>query len=78
MSEQCNQLKQCEFFNRFQGNLDVLKDGWIEGYCNNLEKSETCERNKIFKKTGMLPPDNVTPTGSVIEEKDGLLNNLLE
>ncbi len=79
MSEQCERPKQpCEFFDRFQGNLDVLKDCWIEGYCDNFEKSETCERKKIYKKTGALPSDNVTPTGKMIEENDGLLNNLLE
>ena len=66
MSDQCELLEKCSFFNEFKGNTDNVIKGWIRMYCHSKEKSETCERKKLRKKTGQAPPPNMTPTGKMI------------
>ena len=50
MKEQSELLEKCGFFNNFRGNSEVIKKGWIRLYCEDKEKSETCERKKSVKK----------------------------
>lgn len=64
--EQCQFLEKCGFFNNFQGNPEVIKEGWIRMYCNNYEKSETCARKKYRLEHGSPPADNVSPTGKAL------------
>ncbi|MFH0925036.1 MAG: hypothetical protein V1872_05300 [bacterium] len=66
MSEKCELLEKCGFFNNFKGNTEVIKEGWIKMFCQNKEKSESCERKKLRKKTGKPPVDNMTPTGKIL------------
>lgn len=66
MSEKCELLEKCGFFINFNGNVDVVKEGWIRAFCENHEKSEQCERKKIRKQTGMPPVDNMAPTGRLL------------
>ena len=66
MSEKCVLLDTCGFFLNFQGNSEVVKQGWIRNYCESREKSERCERKKIRKETGQPPPDNMAPTGTML------------
>jgi hypothetical protein len=66
MSEKCELLEKCGFFLNFKGNSEVIKQGWIKVFCENLAKSENCERKKIRKQTGKPPADNVTPTGKMV------------
>ena len=66
MSEKCELLKTCGFFNHFNGNAETIKQGWIRMYCENLEKSKNCQRKKIRLQTGRPPADNMTPTGKML------------
>lgn len=66
MAEQCELLEKCGFFKNYNGNMEVIKQGWIRIYCDNREKSERCERKKIRQQTGQPPADNMTPTGKMI------------
>ena len=66
MSENCQFLEKCGFFNNYKGNSEVIKEGWINLFCNNLEWSEECERKKYRKRTGEPPADNMSPTGKMM------------
>jgi hypothetical protein len=66
MAAQCELLENCGFFNNFQGNSEVVKQGWINMFCKDKEKSEKCKRKEIRKQTGKPPADNMTPTGKML------------
>ena len=66
MKEQCEMLEKCGFFNNYQGNAEVVKQGWIRMYCETTEKSEKCKTKQIRKETGKPPSDNMCPTGKYI------------
>jgi len=66
MGEKCELLEKCGFFLNFQGNSEVVKQGWIRNFCESKEKSEKCERKKIRKETGKPPTDNMAPTGRLL------------
>jgi len=66
MEEPCELLESCGFFISFMGNAEVLDKGWARMFCQSKEKSENCARNKIYRKTGSPPADNMAPTGDVI------------
>lgn len=65
--ESCKFLTECGFFNNFQGYPEVIKEGWIRMYCNNMEKSETCSRKIYRLEHGTPPVENMSPTGKFIE-----------
>jgi len=65
MTEKCERLVKCGFFNNFNGNTEVIKQGWVRMYCENKDKSEKCNR-KMMSKTGKTVPDNMTPTGKML------------
>ena len=66
MSEKCPLLEKCGFFKTFAGNSEVIQKGWVSLYCENLEKSEKCERKKIRQQTGKPPADNMAPNGQIL------------
>ncbi len=66
MSENCELLEKCGFFLNFQGNSEVIKQGWIKNFCESSIKSEKCSRKKIRKQTGQPPEDNMAPTGKLL------------
>ena len=68
MLKHCELLKDCGFFKHFQGNDEVVTQGWIQIYCESLEKSKNCKRKQIFRKTGKKPADNMAPTGKLLME----------
>ena len=66
MAQECELLTKCGFFANYKGNTEVIKVGWIQIYCNSLEKSEKGERKKHRKRTGTPPADNMTPSGKLL------------
>ncbi|MBZ5554519.1 MAG: hypothetical protein LAO21_17515 [Acidobacteriia bacterium] len=64
--EYCENLDICGFFIKFKGNSEIVKQGWIRLYCEDLEKSEKCVRKQIKRDTGRPPVDNMAPTGDLI------------
>lgn len=64
--ERCEFIEKCGFFLNYKGNTEVLKYGWVKLYCENRQKSETCQRKMTRKKTGSPPPDNMAPTGKML------------
>jgi len=49
MSAQCENLATCGLFREYQGNSEVIKNGWIRMYCNDILTSEKCQRKQIKK-----------------------------
>ncbi|MEA2063218.1 MAG: hypothetical protein U9P14_05950 [Gemmatimonadota bacterium] len=68
MSEKCELLDKCGFFINYKKNSEVVKQGWINMFCNRLESSENCKRKKVRKSTGSPPADNMAPTGTMLPE----------
>ncbi len=66
MADKCEFLETCGFFNNYKANSEVVKQGWIQIYCEDKKKSERCERRKILKETGIPPADNMAPTGKML------------
>jgi len=66
MLEKCPFLEKCGFFINFKGNSEVIKNGWVNLYCNDKGKSERCERKKIRQQTGKPPADNMAPNGQML------------
>jgi hypothetical protein len=69
MTERCEMLEACGFFRNFKGNSEVVQNGWIYMFCDNLEHSKTCKRKLYKMEHGTPPPDNMTPLGKFLEEK---------
>lgn len=66
MTEKCENLANCGFFLNFKGNMEVVKQGWINMYCMNSEKWDCCKRKLFKKQTQTSPPDNMSPNGKII------------
>lgn len=66
MCEKCEFIEKCGFFINYKGNSEVMKEGWIKLYCENVEKSKRCERKKVREQTGKPPADNMSPTGKML------------
>jgi|WetSurMetagenome_2_1015567.scaffolds.fasta_scaffold88429_3 hypothetical protein len=66
MSENCENLVNCSFFNVYNGNSEVVKNGWVRIFCNDKNKSVNCHRKQLKKKTGSPPPPNMAPTGKML------------
>lgn len=64
--EHCELLEKCGFFLNFKGNTEVARNGWINLFCQNKERSAKCERKKIRAQTGNPPVDNMAPNGHLI------------
>lgn len=66
MSEKCENTPKCGFFLNYKDHPEVIRKKWIENYCNDIEKSEKCERKILKKRTGEKLPDKMTPTGETL------------
>lgn len=66
MPDKCEFLEKCGFFRNCRGNTEVIKQGWVRLYCEDLDKSKHCERRKIREMTGQPPADNMCPTGQML------------
>ncbi len=64
--EKCDRIEKCGFFLNFEGNSEVLRQGWIKMFCASSEASAECRRKAIFLATGHAPPDNMAPTGKML------------
>lgn len=63
----CQFLSTCGFFNNFQGNTEVVKQGWVSIYCKDEEKSNKCVRKAYRQEHGTPPVNNMSPTGKMIK-----------
>jgi hypothetical protein len=70
MENSCELLDNCAFFKRFKEDGEVIRQGWINLFCQSTDKSEWCVRKQINKKTGSPPPESMAPTGLMLPGKD--------
>ena len=68
ISRKCELLETCGFFLKFTSDMEVIKKGWIYMYCDDRYMSDQCLRKIFRQKTGVAPPDNMTPTGIFMED----------
>ena len=66
VSDPCEFLDRCGFFINHKANTEVIKQGWVALFCEDLEKSQQCARKKIRQQTGQPPADNMSPTGDLL------------
>jgi hypothetical protein len=66
MKEECDFLGKCGFFLNYHGNTEVIRNKWIELFCQDKIKSEYCKRKIYRKEKGEAPPDNMSPTGKLL------------
>lgn len=64
----CERLKECGFFKKYKNSYESTCAALIEEYCNNIEKSNSCERKRIFNETGASPDDDMMPNGKMVDE----------
>ena len=67
MSEECEFLEKCGFFNNYEHHTEAIKYQWIVMFCKDREKSKECKRKEFRLKHGKPPADNMTPTGRMLE-----------
>lgn len=66
MSEKCKIIEKCGFFLRYEGSSEATNQGWIRMFCGSADKSVECKRKLHYQQTRELPPDNMTPTGTLL------------
>lgn len=66
MSTKCERIEKCGFFLTYEGNSEVTRQGWINMFCADAERSAECRRKAVFLQTGHPPPDNLAPTGKLL------------
>lgn len=62
---QCELLEKCGFFVKFSNSMELACKGFIARYCKGPEM-HTCERKKYRQEHGAPPPDNMLPSGKMI------------
>ncbi len=67
MAQQCELLDRCRFMINFVANASSTRQGWFNSFCESVEKSESCQRNKFLKLHGYQPQGNIAPTGKMVE-----------
>jgi len=66
MSEKCENIEKCGFFLRYEGSSEATNQRWIRMFCSSVENSVECKRKLYSLQRQQVPPDNMTPTGTMI------------
>lgn len=64
----CERLKECGFFKKYQDTYVSACAALIQEYCNDIARSNSCERKRIFNETGEPPDVNMMPNGKIVDE----------
>jgi hypothetical protein len=67
MTQVCEALEKCGFFNKYQGINNLACTGFINQYCKG-EKLHDCERKKYREKHGQPPSDDMMPSGQMVSK----------
>jgi hypothetical protein len=67
MVKECEILKTCGFFKKYQQSKDLVCKGFIMMYCQG-PKIDQCKRKEYLEKHGKSPDDDMMPNGSMIVE----------
>ena len=64
--ETCEMLHCCGFFKKYENLNHIDCRGFINSYCKG-NKRDLCARLDFFYKYDKLPPDDMTPSGKMID-----------
>lgn len=70
---ECEYRETCTFFQTYQQSTEAEKTSWIKLFCRHQASSQYCERKIILERTGERPPDNMTPTGRLLDSTSSQL-----
>jgi hypothetical protein len=65
MNGRCMLLEKCGFFIKYQKTKEKECRGFINSFCNGIKQNE-CKRRIYWHKQGVLPSDDMMPTGQMI------------
>ena len=65
MSQECELLSKCGFFNKYKETKSAACNGLIRLYCKG-EKMNECKRKEYRLKNGTPPSDDMYPNGSMV------------
>lgn len=71
MAGECEFLERCGLFTKYQSANSVACEWFIGQYCSGFGTAE-CRRKRFYRKHGVLPSDDMLPSGStlIVESKD--------
>lgn len=65
MSQECELLRTCGFFRKYQNTKNLASKGFIIQYCRGPEMSQ-CKRKEYRVQYGKPPSDDMLPNGLMI------------
>ncbi len=65
MNQECELLKTCGFFKKYQATKDLACKGFVFQYCQG-PKMNQCKRKEYREKHGSAPSDDMMPNGHQI------------
>jgi major membrane immunogen (membrane-anchored lipoprotein) len=68
MARECELLQECGLFKKYQAANDLACKGFIKVYCQGPKMAE-CKRVEYYLEHGMLPSDDMLPSGTMIFER---------
>jgi hypothetical protein len=66
---ECPFFKDCPFIIKYASKNDQAIKGFVSLYCKG-DKQLECKRRAYKNKTGQKPPDNMLPSGILLQEKE--------
>ncbi len=64
--EECDMLRKCGFFKKYQETKDLACKGFMVMYCKG-SKMNDCKRKLYRQENGKPPLDDMLPTGQIIK-----------
>jgi hypothetical protein len=69
MARECKMLRLCGFLKK-HGSGDTVAGQWFrQEYCTGFKQDE-CKRKEYMIEHGKVPPDDMSPTGEVLDPSD--------
>jgi hypothetical protein len=65
--QECELLKTCGYFEKYQHSKETLCKGWIRQYCQGPEM-DNCKRKQYRQTHGQPPPVDMMPSGHMTPE----------
>ena len=64
--EECDMLRKCSFFKKYQETKDLACKGFMVMYCKGTKMND-CKRKLYRQENGKPPLDDMLPTGQIIK-----------
>jgi hypothetical protein len=65
MTDKCERLEQCGFFQKYGKSMDLICTLYSEKYCNGPQQCD-CKRKQYFLEQGKTPIDEMLPSGQIL------------